>query len=999
MGKLKILSVLGLAVMLLGCLASFSRADTYEFVNQWNAGNYPLGVAIDSTNGYVYVADTNNSWIRKYNLSGILVKYWGSAGAANGQFNKPSGVAVDSSGNVYVADTNNHRIQKFSADGAWALTIGGPGAGSSDGQFSSPYGVAINASGNIYVADTNNNRVQIFDSNGTFVSKFTGSGSDQMSIPKGIAVDSANYIFVADTGNHRIEEYDSSGASVNRWGSQGTNPGQFQSPWGITLDAGDNVFVADSGNNRIQKFDNSGVIISTTWDAGAGALNNPTGAAIDIIGTDIGNVYVMDNLNSRVVVFQPQPQITLVSPNGGETWGAGSQVTITWTYVGNPGSTVKIDLLKGGAWNRSISTSTSIGSLGSGSLLWTVPVSQEAGTDYTVRITSIADSQYWDESNGPFTIQAPGIAITVPGGTEIWPAGSQQTLRWSYTGNPGSYVSIELLQSGALNRTIAAATSIGSGGIGSLVWTIPATQVAGNDYTIRITSVGNSIYTVTSNVFSIAAPTITVKAPSGGVIWGAGAVATISWSTTGKPGTSARIELFKGTKLSRTIATAAGMGTGGIGSYKWTIPSSQTTGDDFTIRVTSTSNNNFFGESGIFSIEAPSISIGYPIGGEIIGAGIKVPISWTYIGNPGTSVSIELWKGDTKQKVLTKYASMGKNNMGVYNWLIPANQTQGSDYWIWIKSASAASWSNYFTILGPTITVTAPQSGQVYGAGDKAAISWAYTGGPGRTVRLELYRAGQFVRTIAGAVSIAGGSSYNAWVIPASLEADTTYQVKVGSTSNPSINGLSPYFEIKAPTITVASPDGGEVWATGTVAQIGWAYTGNPGSTVKIDLYKNGVFYRAIASRVTKGTGGNGVYNWSIPTSVETGADYKVVITSTTNPAYTDASNADFTIVPTQIFLVTPNGGENWQAGSTQQVQWAYYGEPGQSVKLQLLKAGIAVSTIVSSVSKGSGNVGTYNWTIPAGTTPGGDYQIKITSTSNSKYTDTSDAYFTISPP
>jgi DNA-binding beta-propeller fold protein YncE len=38
---------------------------------------------------------------------------WGTFGTGNGQFNQPTGVAVDGSGNVYVADPGNHRIQKF----------------------------------------------------------------------------------------------------------------------------------------------------------------------------------------------------------------------------------------------------------------------------------------------------------------------------------------------------------------------------------------------------------------------------------------------------------------------------------------------------------------------------------------------------------------------------------------------------------------------------------------------------------------------------------------------------------------------------------------------------------------------------------------------------------------------------------------------------------------------------------------------------------------------
>ena len=45
------------------------------------------------------------------------VTQWGGKGSSNGQFDVPSGVAVDSSGNVFVADSNNSRIQKFDNNG------------------------------------------------------------------------------------------------------------------------------------------------------------------------------------------------------------------------------------------------------------------------------------------------------------------------------------------------------------------------------------------------------------------------------------------------------------------------------------------------------------------------------------------------------------------------------------------------------------------------------------------------------------------------------------------------------------------------------------------------------------------------------------------------------------------------------------------------------------------------------------------------------------------
>ena len=83
--------------------------------------------------------------------AGFITK-WGSLGSGDGQFNYPNGVAIDSSGNVYVADSDNHRIQKFDSSGGFITKWGS--FGSEDGQLNGPSGVAVDSSGNVYVADT-----------------------------------------------------------------------------------------------------------------------------------------------------------------------------------------------------------------------------------------------------------------------------------------------------------------------------------------------------------------------------------------------------------------------------------------------------------------------------------------------------------------------------------------------------------------------------------------------------------------------------------------------------------------------------------------------------------------------------------------------------------------------------------------------------------------------------------------------------------------------------
>ena len=83
----------------------------------------------------------------------------GPSVAGDGQFNEPFGIDVDSSNNVYVADSSNHRIEKFDRNGNFIAKWGS--FGSADGEFNNARGIATETSNKIYVADTDNNRIQV----------------------------------------------------------------------------------------------------------------------------------------------------------------------------------------------------------------------------------------------------------------------------------------------------------------------------------------------------------------------------------------------------------------------------------------------------------------------------------------------------------------------------------------------------------------------------------------------------------------------------------------------------------------------------------------------------------------------------------------------------------------------------------------------------------------------------------------------------------------------
>jgi uncharacterized protein (TIGR03663 family) len=271
--------------------------------------SFPKDLAVDG-DGNVYVVDSQNNRIEKFDSQGEFITAWGSFGQEPGQFSEPWGIAVDGEGTVYVADTWNHRIQRFTADGEllghWGVfqDTGGQLL-EPQGMFYGPRDIAIDAEGNLYVTDTGNKRIQKFDGEGNPLGQWGGSGpaAGQFLEPVGIAIDAEGQIYVADTWNQRIQVFDEDFQFLRQWAVQGWMGESVVNKPYLAVDGQGRVYTTEPEGSRVLVFDNEGKLLAAwgTYGTDDASFDLPTGIALD----GEGNVYVSDSNNHRILKFAP----------------------------------------------------------------------------------------------------------------------------------------------------------------------------------------------------------------------------------------------------------------------------------------------------------------------------------------------------------------------------------------------------------------------------------------------------------------------------------------------------------------------------------------------------------------------------------------------------------------------------------------------------------------------------------------------------------------------
>jgi hypothetical protein len=115
----------------------------------------------------------------------------------NEMFHTPMDVAVDDSGNIYVLDTGNNRIQKFDQKGNYLLTIGRKGEG--PGELLKVWDIELDSKGNIVVFDWMTNRISTFNGQGQLMGSFKVNLRPYYGV-----VDSSDHIYIYSMNNGKL---------------------------------------------------------------------------------------------------------------------------------------------------------------------------------------------------------------------------------------------------------------------------------------------------------------------------------------------------------------------------------------------------------------------------------------------------------------------------------------------------------------------------------------------------------------------------------------------------------------------------------------------------------------------------------------------------------------------------------------------------------------------------------------------------------------------------
>lgn len=280
------------------------------------------------------------------------------------------------------------------------------------------------------------------------------------------------------------------------------------------------------------------------------------------------------------------------------------------------------------------------------------------------------------------------------------------------------------------------------------------------------------------------------------------------------------------------------------------------------------------------------------------------------------------------------------------------------------------------------ISLTSPIGGELWTSGSTQNITWTCGSCMG-TANIDYSSdGGSTWSPIASGVPNSGTYTWNIPSVFTGLSARARIRVTAGMFSDISWAN----FQISHPNITIVAPNGGESLVVGQSYTItvtsSLTFGGNLEYSTDAGTTWNVITY------LSTGFPGTVNYTWTVP---DANSNICLVRFNAGAP-FQDFSNSYFSIY-NKITVTSPNGGENWLIGSSQNITWTFTSGV-TNVDIDYSTDGGSTWDIVASFIPSTGS---YAWTVPPPASTNclvrvRDFMIPLVS-------DTSNATFTISIP
>ena len=557
------------------------------------------------------------------------------------------------------------------------------------------------------------------------------------------------------------------------------------------------------------------------------------------------------------------------------------------------------------------------------------------------------------------------LTLTAPTAAQRVVASAKLTATWSTSGFMGSDAKVELLQGGTVVKLLNARVALGSG---RYEYVVPLATARAENYRLRVTPLLAPQYAQTSGDFAVVDPQITASAPATTT---AGATTRVSWTHTGAPGGTVKVELLKDGKVLSVLKTAAPLGTAGSGFADVVLPVALNDGAGYRFRTTLSAVPKAPALTADVSVTSSRrLVVTAPGAGVTVTAGAPLAVTWTASGEVGTAVKAELVKGDLV--VLT--TATAPVAAGTLTFTPPAKLPTGDDYRIRLVSASfatvVAASPDRFSVDGTSLTLTSQASASAITAGRRLTITFDKVGVPGTAVKLEALAPGLTPVVVASSVPLAAGTY--SWAVPLNLpRAEWTIRATVvGNTLVTDTSAAAT--TVTWPTLSASVAGTG---VAGAPVTLSWAFTDGAVAPVRVRLLQDARVVATVTSNGVTAADGTGSLAYALPIGLVPGT-YRFDVTAVANAALTSATGT----LPVTRPGLTASASGSGVSGAPVTVSWAFTGNAAPAVRVRLLQGTRLVATVTASGATGADGTGSVSYRLPVTLEPG-SYRFDVTPT------------------